>query len=73
MLKGKNTESDPGESDAKGDIGILITDHQVREALEICDRAYIVNEGHIIAKGSTDSILSDRMVRQVYLGNDFSL
>ena len=58
---------------ANKNIGILITDHQVRDALEICDRAYIVNEGHIIAKGSTDSILSDRMVRQVYLGNDFSL
>ena len=58
---------------ANKNIGILITDHQVRETLEICHRAYIVNEGHVIAEGITDTILSNRKVRQVYLGNDFSL
>ena len=58
---------------ANKNIGILITDHQVRETLEICHRAYIVNEGHVIAEGTTDTILSNRKVRQVYLGNDFSL
>ena len=57
---------------ANKNIGILITDHQVRETLEICHRAYIVNEGHVIAEGTTDTILSNRKVRQVYLGNDFS-
>ena len=58
---------------ANKNIGILITDLQVRETLEICHRAYIVNEGHVIAEGTTDTILSNRKVRQVYLGNDFSL
>jgi lipopolysaccharide export system ATP-binding protein len=58
---------------ANKNIGILITDHQVRETLEICHRAYIVSEGHVIAEGTTDTILSNRKVRQVYLGNDFSL
>ena len=58
---------------ANKNIGILITDHQVRETLEICHRAYIVNEGHVIAEGTTDTILSNRKVIQVYLGNDFSL
>ena len=58
---------------ANKNIGILITDHQVRETLEICQRAYIVSEGHVIAEGTTDTILSNRKVRQVYLGNDFSL
>ena len=61
------------QSLANKNIGILITDHQVRETLEICHRAYIVNEGHVIAEGTTDTILSNRKVRQVYLGNDFSL
>ncbi|MBI2800771.1 MAG: LPS export ABC transporter ATP-binding protein [Gammaproteobacteria bacterium] len=54
-------------------IGILITDHNVRETLGICDRAYIVNEGRIIAEGSADKILEDEHVREVYLGEDFTL
>lgn len=54
-------------------IGILITDHNVRETLTICQRAYIVGEGHIIAEGSSDEILNNAKVRKVYLGEDFSL
>ena len=54
-------------------IGVLITDHNVRETLDICDRAYIVNEGHIIAEGDADAILSNETVRQVYLGERFEL
>ncbi len=54
-------------------IGILITDHNVRETLDICDRAYIVNEGSIIAEGDTEAILSNTRVRDVYLGENFSL
>ena len=54
-------------------IGILITDHNVRETLDICDRAYIVNDGHIIAAGDADAILSDEIVRSVYLGERFEL
>ena len=54
-------------------IGVLITDHNVRETLGICDRAYIVNEGRIIAEGNPDQILEDEHVRAVYLGEDFTL
>ena len=54
-------------------IGVLITDHNVRETLDICDRAYIVSEGRIIAEGRPDAILSDQRVREVYLGHDFKL
>jgi lipopolysaccharide export system ATP-binding protein len=54
-------------------IGVLITDHNVRETLDICDRAYIVNEGHIIADGNTEAILSNEKVRNVYLGAQFRL
>ncbi|MCU0935373.1 MAG: LPS export ABC transporter ATP-binding protein [Gammaproteobacteria bacterium] len=54
-------------------IGVLITDHNVRETLGICDRAYIVTEGHTIAEGSPEAILQDRRVREVYLGQDFKL
>lgn len=55
------------------DIGVLITDHNVRETLDICDKAYIVSEGHIIAEGSTDDILADERVKAVYLGEDFRM
>ena len=55
------------------EIGVLITDHNVRETLDICDRAYIVNEGHIIAEGEPAAILADERVREVYLGHDFRL
>jgi lipopolysaccharide export system ATP-binding protein len=54
-------------------IGVLITDHNVRETLDICDRAYIVNEGRIIAEGDTAAILVDETVRNVYLGAQFRL
>jgi lipopolysaccharide export system ATP-binding protein len=55
------------------DIGVLITDHNVRETLDICDVAYIVGDGHIIASGSPDAILDNQEVRDVYLGADFRL
>ena len=55
------------------DIGVLITDHNVRDTLDICDRAYIVNEGHIIAEGEPGAILANQQVRNVYLGESFSL
>jgi lipopolysaccharide export system ATP-binding protein len=54
-------------------IGVLITEHNVRETLGICNRAYILNEGRVIAEGSTDSIVSNEEVRKVYLGNNFKL
>jgi lipopolysaccharide export system ATP-binding protein len=54
-------------------IGVLITDHNVRETLDICSRAYIVGEGHVIAEGTTAHILSDQKVRQTYLGDDFTM
>ena len=54
-------------------IGVLITDHNVQETLRICDRAYIVNEGTIIAEGTADAILNDENVRRVYLGEAFKL
>jgi lipopolysaccharide export system ATP-binding protein len=54
-------------------IGILITDHNVKETLDICDRAYIVSEGQIIAEGTAQIILASKKVREVYLGNEFDL
>ena len=54
-------------------IGILITDHNVRDTLGICDQAYIVNEGTIIAKGTPEAVLANARVREVYLGQDFRL
>jgi lipopolysaccharide export system ATP-binding protein len=54
-------------------IGVLITDHNVRETLGICSRAYIVSSGSLIASGSADEILANREVREVYLGQDFRL
>ena len=54
-------------------IGVLITDHNVRETLGICDRAYILSSGKIIAQGEPAAILSDEQVREVYLGRDFRL
>jgi lipopolysaccharide export system ATP-binding protein len=57
---------------AKG-IGILITDHNVRDTLDICEKAYICSEGHIIAEGDTDTILANKRVREVYLGDKFRL
>jgi len=57
---------------AKG-IGILLTDHNVRETLDICEKAYIVSEGQIIAKGDSASILDNEKVREVYLGEQFKI
>jgi len=54
-------------------IGVLITDHNVRETLDICEHAYIVNDGHVLAQGNAEDILSNPDVRRVYLGEDFSL
>lgn len=54
-------------------IGVLITDHNVRETLAICERAYIVSEGAVIAEGTPQNILANEKVRQVYLGEDFTV
>ena len=54
-------------------IGILITDHNVRETLDICERAYIINQGKMLCQGSPESILANQDVRKVYLGEEFSL
>lgn len=54
-------------------IGVLITDHNVRETLDICERAYIVSEGRILAQGSAEAILANPQVRQAYLGDEFRL
>jgi lipopolysaccharide export system ATP-binding protein len=54
-------------------IGVLITDHNVRETLGICGRAYILNNGELMASGSPDEVLANRNVREVYLGEGFSL
>jgi len=55
------------------DIGVLITDHNVRETLGICDRAYIINEGTVLASGKPDEIVYNENVRKVYLGEHFRL
>ncbi len=55
------------------DIGVLITDHNVRDTLDICETAYIVGEGHIIAAGTTEEVLANRAVREVYLGEQFRM
>lgn len=54
-------------------IGVLITDHNVRETLDICDRAYIINEGQVIAHGSPRELLKNPEVREVYLGKHFTM
>lgn len=54
-------------------IGVLITDHNVRETLDICEKAYIVSEGHIIAEGTAADVLANERVREVYLGEHFHL
>jgi lipopolysaccharide export system ATP-binding protein len=58
---------------AERGIGVLITDHNVRETLGICGRAYILSDGGVIASGTADEILADERVRQVYLGEHFRL
>ncbi|AMW78502.1 ABC transporter ATP-binding protein [Acinetobacter sp. TGL-Y2] len=54
-------------------IGVLITDHNVRETLAICEHAYIVSEGAVIAEGTPEDVLADETVRRVYLGDDFTV
>ena len=54
-------------------IGVLITDHNVRETLGICDRAYIISEGHVLAEGRSEEIIDNEKVREVYLGENFRL
>jgi lipopolysaccharide export system ATP-binding protein len=54
-------------------IGVLLTDHNVRETLDICEKAYIVSEGGIIAEGSAEQILANQKVRDVYLGEKFRI
>ena len=58
---------------SKKNIGILITDHNVRETLEIVDRAYILHEGSVIMKGTPEEVVKDKSVRKVYLGNQFRI
>ena len=54
-------------------IGVLITNHNVRETLDICDKAYIVGEGRIVAEGNAETVLSNQVVRDIYLGDKFTL
>ena len=54
-------------------LGVLITDHNVRETLDVCERAYIVSAGHMIATGTPAEILNNKLVKDVYLGADFQL
>tara|TARA_B100001250_G_scaffold404104_1_gene419565 strand:+ start:3160 stop:3873 length:714 start_codon:yes stop_codon:yes gene_type:complete len=56
----------------KKDIGVLITDHNVRETLEICDQAAIINSGEIIAEGNKNELINNELVKKVYLGNMYS-
>lgn len=57
----------------KRGIGVLITDHNVRETLEIVDRAYILHDGHVLMSGTTEEVVQDENVRRVYLGKDFRI
>ena len=54
-------------------IGVIITDHNVRETLKICDTAYIMNQGKIIVSGNPEEILANNTVKQVYLGENFNI
>ncbi|MGQ0285764.1 LPS export ABC transporter ATP-binding protein [Pasteurellaceae bacterium 22721_9_1] len=54
-------------------LGVLITDHNVRETLDVCERAYIVSEGHIIATGTPNEVMNNDQVKRVYLGEEFKL
>ena len=54
-------------------IGVLISDHNVRETLEVCDRAYILNEGQVIEAGSPEEIIASKTARRIYLGDEFRL
>jgi lipopolysaccharide export system ATP-binding protein len=54
-------------------IGILLSDHNVRESLPICDRAYVVNEGKVLLEGTPETVAQDKIVREVYLGEEFNI
>jgi lipopolysaccharide export system ATP-binding protein len=54
-------------------IGILLSDHNVRDSLPICDRAYVINDGKVLLEGTPESVTADKMVRQVYLGDEFHI
>lgn len=54
-------------------IGVLITDHNVRETLAICDRAYVIKDGSLLASGSSDEVANNKLVRTYYLGESFKL
>jgi len=56
---------------AKLGIGVLITDHNVRETLAICDRAYVLKDGALLASGSSDEVAQNKLVKTYYLGEDF--
>ena len=58
---------------AERGIGVLITDHNVRETLGICDRAYVMGDGEVLAEGNATQILENKIVRKIYLGDDFKL
>ena len=58
---------------AQKGIGVLITDHNVRETLGVCGRAYIVDRGTVIASGTAEEILANAQVREVYLGQNFKM
>ncbi len=55
------------------DIGILLSDHNVRDSLPLCDRAYVVNNGKVLLEGSPENVANDKMVREVYLGEEFNI
>jgi lipopolysaccharide export system ATP-binding protein len=57
----------------KIDIGVLITDHNVRETLDICDRAYVIKDGALLASGTSEEVGKDKLVRKFYLGEEFKL
>ena len=57
----------------KREIGILLSDHNVRDSLPICDRAYVVNNGKVLLEGTPKSVAKDKMVREVYLGEEFNI
>ena len=57
----------------ESDIGILITDHNVRETLKVCNEAYILSDGKVIAHGKPNKIISNELVQNVYLGENFKL
>ena len=59
--------------DIQSNIGILITDHNVRETLHVCDRSYILNDSKIIAEGVSEEILDNEKVKKVYLGENFKM